>query len=69
MRSSSPDMRARWLPDGELRKRTATRPKSARFDWGDDGPRAHVTFAAKGDDRSTMTLPTSASPMRRNANA
>jgi hypothetical protein len=24
-----------WLPDRKLRERTATKPKSARFDWGD----------------------------------
>jgi hypothetical protein len=30
--------RARWLPGGELRERTATKPKSARFDWGDGHP-------------------------------
>jgi uncharacterized protein YndB with AHSA1/START domain len=51
-----PAKRKRWLPDGELRKRTSTKPKSARFDWGDDGQRVHVTFAAKGGDRSTVTL-------------
>ncbi len=46
----------RWLPDSELRTRTATKPKSARFDW-DDGPtRVHVTFTAKGDAKSTATL-------------
>ena len=49
-------LRARWLPDGELRERTATRPRSARFDWGDGASRVHVTFAAKGDDRSTAAL-------------
>jgi hypothetical protein len=51
-----PAKRKRWLPDGGLRKRTSTKPKSARFDWGDDGQRVHVTFAAKGGDRSTLTL-------------
>ncbi len=51
-----PAERTRWLPDGSLRKRTATRPKSARFDWGKDGTRVHVTFTAKGHDRSTATL-------------
>jgi hypothetical protein len=40
----------------ELRERTATRPRSARFDWGDDGTRVHVTFAAKDEGRSTMSL-------------
>jgi hypothetical protein len=49
-------LRARWLRDGQLRERTATKPKSARFDWGDGASRVHVTFAAKGDDRSTAAL-------------
>jgi hypothetical protein len=49
-------LRARWLPDGELRERTATKPKSARFDWGDGTSRVHVAFAAKGEDRSTAAL-------------
>jgi hypothetical protein len=48
--------RGRWLPDGRLRERTATKPKSARFDWGDDGGRVLVTFSAKGDGRSTAAL-------------
>ena len=50
------DLRARWLPDGDLRERTATRPRSARFDWNGDGTRLHVTFASKGDDRSTVSV-------------
>jgi hypothetical protein len=40
----------------ELRERTATRPRSARFDWGDDGTRVSVTFAAKDDGRSVVAL-------------
>jgi hypothetical protein len=51
-----PRRRTRWMPDGELRKRTATKPLRARFDWGDDGQRVHVTFAAKGVAKSTVTL-------------
>jgi hypothetical protein len=39
-----------------LRERVATRPKSARFDWGDGTSRVHVTFAAKGEDRSVAAL-------------
>ena len=31
-----------------LRERTATRPKRARFDWGDDGSRVHVTVDDRG---------------------
>jgi hypothetical protein len=49
-------LRAAWLPDGELRERTATKPRSARFDWGEDGTRVHVAFAAKGEAKSTAAL-------------
>lgn len=49
-------IRQRWLPDGELSERTATRPKSARFDWGTDQTRVNVTFLAKGEAKSTIAL-------------
>jgi hypothetical protein len=49
-------LRGRWLPDGELRERTATKPRSARFDWGDSDTRVHVTFLAKDGGRSTAAL-------------
>ena len=49
-------LRERWLPDGELRERTASKPKSARFDWGDGTTRVHVGFAAKGDGKSAAAL-------------
>jgi uncharacterized protein YndB with AHSA1/START domain len=48
--------RLRWLPDGELRERTATRPRSARFDWGDGETRVAVTFADRGEAKSTAAL-------------
>jgi hypothetical protein len=48
--------RLSWLPDGELSERTATRPRSARFDWGDGGTRVHVVFDSKGEEKSTMAL-------------
>jgi hypothetical protein len=48
--------RIHWLPDGRLRERTATRPKSARYDWGDGTTRVHVVFDAKDDAKSTVTL-------------
>jgi hypothetical protein len=48
--------RARWLPDAALRERTATRPRSARFDWGEDGSRVVATFAAKDAGRSTVSF-------------
>jgi uncharacterized protein YndB with AHSA1/START domain len=48
--------RKAWLPEGRLSQRTATRPKSARFDW-DGGPtRVSVTFLAKGEGKSTVAL-------------
>ena len=48
--------RARWLPDDELRERTATASRSARFDWGDGTTRVTVTFDAKDEGKSTATL-------------
>jgi hypothetical protein len=49
-------LRRRWLPDAPLRERTATRPRSARFDWNGGETRVHVVFAGKGEDRATATL-------------
>ncbi len=51
-----PSIRRRWLPDPDLHERTATRPKSARFDWNGGPSRLHVTFTAKGPDKSTANL-------------
>jgi hypothetical protein len=48
--------RRSWLPDGELSERTSTRPKSARFDWGDGTTRVMVVFDSKGEEKSTMAL-------------
>ena len=42
--------------DDRLRERTVTRPKSARFDWGDDGSRVHVMFDAKDDAKSRVVV-------------
>ena len=58
--------------DAELRERTAPRPKSAHFDWGDGQTRVHVTFQAKGEARSAVTveharLPDAATAARRKA--
>jgi hypothetical protein len=49
-------LRGRWLLDDRLRERTATRPKSARFDWGDGETRVTVWFDSKGEARSTVAL-------------
>ncbi len=52
----SGDARNIWLPDGRLTERTATPPKSARFDWGGGPTRVNVTFLSKGDAKSTVAL-------------
>lgn len=49
-------LRARWLPDGQLSRRTATKPRSARFDWEPDQTRVNVTFLAKDETKSTIVL-------------
>jgi hypothetical protein len=49
-------LRERWLPGAELRDRTATKPRSVRFDWGDGGTRLVVGFSAKAEDKSTVAL-------------
>ena len=49
-------LRARWLPDGELRERTVLAPRSARFDWGDGETRVNVFFTAKDDGRSSVSV-------------
>ena len=49
-------LRERWLPEGELRERTASKPKAARFDWGDGETRVNVGFTAKGEAKSAVAL-------------
>lgn len=49
-------LRTRWLPGDELRERTATKPRSARFDWAGGESRVHVTFVPKGDGASTVAV-------------
>ncbi len=42
--------------DEALSVRTATRPKSARYDFAGDGTRVHATFIAKDEAKSTIAL-------------
>jgi len=51
-----PAERAAWLPGAELRERTATAPRRARFDWGDDGSRVQVAFDPKDGGRGVASL-------------
>jgi uncharacterized protein YndB with AHSA1/START domain len=46
--------RARWLPDADLSLRTATRSRSARYDWEDGSTRVVVAFEAKGATKATI---------------
>ncbi|MBV9802038.1 MAG: hypothetical protein JO130_02545 [Solirubrobacterales bacterium] len=52
----SESVRSDWLPDGRLSQRTATRPRSARFDWADGPTRVNVTFLDRGTGKSTVAL-------------
>ena len=49
-------LRGSWLPEGSLRTRTATRPRTARYDWEDGTTRVIVGFEAAGDGRSRVAL-------------
>jgi hypothetical protein len=49
-------LRERWLPGGRLRERTATRPKSARFDWDGGETRVVVGFEAKREAKSVVAI-------------
>jgi len=42
--------------DEALSVRTATRPKSARYDFAGNGSRVHATFITKDDAKSTIAL-------------
>lgn len=42
-------LRSSWLPDGGLSPKTASGPKSARFDWEDGLSRVLVTFDDRGE--------------------
>jgi Activator of Hsp90 ATPase homolog 1-like protein len=48
--------RDRWVPDHQLIERTATKPKSIRFDWADGRTRVNVAFEDKGAAKSTVTI-------------
>jgi uncharacterized protein YndB with AHSA1/START domain len=48
--------REQWLPDVDLRLRTATPHKSARYDWEDGATRVNVFFDAPGTGKSRITI-------------
>jgi hypothetical protein len=51
-----PSVREQWLPGAKLFERTASRAKSARFDWSDGATRVNVTFLARDEAKSTVAL-------------
>ena len=50
------DLRERWLPGAELRVRTATAPRTARYDWEDGSTRVIVGFDDVGERKSRVAL-------------
>lgn len=51
-----PSLRALWLPDADLRERTARRPRTAHFEWADGPSRVHVTFDVLDPAKSRVAL-------------
>lgn len=51
-----PERRAEWLVVDRLRPRSGTRPRTARYDWGDDGTRVHVSFSPKSETKSVVSV-------------
>jgi hypothetical protein len=49
-------VRRRWLAGAKMRVRASDAPRSARFDWLDDGTRMSATFEAKGRDKSLVAV-------------
>ncbi|MEV1332968.1 hypothetical protein AB0J20_25740 [Micromonospora costi] len=49
-------LRVRWLPDVEVRLRTATPPRTYRADWAGGPTRIVVGFAAIGPSRSRVAV-------------
>jgi len=50
------ELLTRWLPEGGRRARTSQPAKSARFDWAGGESRVNVTFVAKGEASSTVSV-------------
>ncbi|MFC4021578.1 DUF4287 domain-containing protein [Micromonospora sp. GCM10011542] len=49
-------IRARWLPDAQVRLRTATAPRSYRADWAGGPSRIVVGFDAVGESKSRVSV-------------
>lgn len=53
---SDPKLRERWLPGAQMRLRTETPYRSARYDWEDGSTRVNVGFVQLGDAKSRIAL-------------
>jgi uncharacterized protein YndB with AHSA1/START domain len=51
-----PARREDWLPGVQLRERTATPHRTARFDWGEGDTRVVFGFQGKGEGKSVVAL-------------
>jgi hypothetical protein len=60
-------LRRRWLPDADVRVRTATSPKSMRVQWP-DGTIVAVGFLPKGKSKSSVAIAHTRLPDRETAN-
>ena len=49
-------VRERWLPGAEMRLRTATAPRSARYDWEDGSTRLSVGFTKLAEVKSKVDI-------------
>ncbi len=49
-------LRERWLPGAALRVRTATAPRTARYDWEDGSTRVVVGFDDMGEAKSRVAV-------------
>ena len=49
-------LRERWAPGVDLRVRTATAPRTARYDWEDGSTRVIVGFESAGESKSRVAL-------------
>jgi hypothetical protein len=45
-----------WLPGAEMRLRTSTRPRTARYDWEDGSTRVIFYITASGPSRSQLAI-------------
>jgi uncharacterized protein YndB with AHSA1/START domain len=50
------ELRETWLPGADMRLRTSTAPRSARYDWEDGSTRVVFGFVDKGEGKSQVAL-------------